>query len=160
MRARAGVCAIRCDDDLMIGRAAEGASGLVGVGVVGANGHDFARFASFLVRKQSARCPGTFRTQARPAPARAPTPRLQWKLTLAVTVPPGTYTSQNSEPTAAEPTQALPNRRSTFLARREPLLVSPVGVAFSQGESLVAPGPMVPVRHYLTNKYLFPFASA
>jgi hypothetical protein len=50
----------------------------------------------------------------------------QWRGT------PGTYTSQNSEPTAAEPTQALPNRRSTFLARREPLLVSPVGVAFSQ----------------------------
>ena len=50
----------------------------------------FARFASFLVRKQSARCPGTFRTQARPAPARALTPRPRWKLTLAVTVP-GTW---------------------------------------------------------------------
>ena len=95
------------------------------------NASIFARFASFLVRKQSARCPGTFRTQARPAPARAPTPRPQWKLTLAVTVP-GTWHLHQPEPqpTAAEPTQALPNRRSTFLARREPLLVSPVGVAF------------------------------
>ena len=87
-------------------------------------------YLNYLVRKQSARCPGTFRTQARPAPARALTPRPRWKLTRPSPVPPDTVHQPNSEPTAAEPTQAIPNRRSTFLARREPLLVSPVGVAF------------------------------
>ena len=52
MRARAGVCAIRCDADLMIGRAAGGASGLVGVGVVGATGR-CSRSSLALARKAS-----------------------------------------------------------------------------------------------------------
>ena len=48
-----------------------------------------ARFASSWVSKQPALCPGTLRTQARPAPARALTPRPRWKLTRPFPVPPG-----------------------------------------------------------------------
>ena len=73
---------------------------------------------------------GPARPVVYPAPARALTPRPRWKLTRPSPVPPDTARQPNSEPTAAEPTQAIPSRRSTFLARREPLLVSPVGVAF------------------------------
>ena len=108
---------------------------------LGSDNSGCARLGGSKVGKQAARCPGTFSSPARPAPARALTPRPRWNLALAATVPGAWHLYQPefrtnsrranaaaSQPSPPRTTQPLPNRLhheppAVFTAERLPKAV-------------------------------------